>query len=240
MEPSSIDVKPKGIDILDALSILDSRPTCGGHHGLKHEEASSKNGVEEMKSMGQIIDLFDGQTKMNPDSCDCTSSSLRNNMTSPEEEESNLMMNALEEKKKIEAVRKERAKELSSKLAELSVRDLVKAVLEAQNERISTYKSFDEGLQRVLTTGNITDYPSVCADATAAFSVLSDTINNISQILVENHKRKDLGKIIKDLQSNEKEKLNTTAALHLERIREKNEKKDEAIKKLFRDRKSVV
>lgn len=45
----------------------------------------------------------------------------------------------------------------------------------------------------------------------------------IGQILNEKHKRKDLGKIIRQLQSLEKEKLNTTAALHLEQLREKNE-----------------
>jgi len=82
---------------------------------------------------------------------------------------------------------------------------------------------FVRGLDTVISTGNITNYPSVCARATASFSVLSDTINTIRAILAEKHGRKDLTKLIGKLQRHEKEKLNTTAALHLERIREKNE-----------------
>jgi len=231
-ENSSAEAKKRGINIQDALSILDSRPKCGGGHDLKIDETTSKDEIEQKKSMGQTIDLF-AWTNMKQDSFDCIAPSTGKKKSV--DEESELLKDALENQKKIDAVRKEREIELRSKLVELSVRDLVKAVLEAQQERIATYKRFDEGLERVIITGNITAYPSVCAHATAAFSVLSETMNTISQILLENHKRKDLRKIIKDLQTNEKEKLNTTAALHLERIRKKNEDTDETITKLFRE-----
>jgi hypothetical protein len=69
----------------------------------------------------------------------------------------------------------------------------------------------------------MSNYPSICAKATASFSVLSDTINVIQSVLVEVHKRKDLRKLLLKLQQHEKDKLNVTAALHLERIRERNE-----------------
>lgn len=68
----------------------------------------------------------------------------------------------------------------------------------------------------------MTEYPSICARATASFSVLSDTINTIASILANVYKRPDLVKLLSQLQKDEREKLNLTAALHLERIRERN------------------
>lgn len=92
----------------------------------------------------------------------------------------------------------------------------------------------------VLTTGNISEYPNNCARATASFSVLSDTINTISSILGTTHKRPDLVKLLTQLQKAEREKLNLTAALHLERIRERNmqvrvDEGDERVAQLLQD-----
>jgi len=78
----------------------------------------------------------------------------------------------------------------------------------------------------VLETGNMTGYPTICAEATASFSVQSDTINVIQRVLEEKHQRHDLKKLIETLQKHEKDKLNLTAALHLERIREKSQQVD--------------
>jgi len=78
----------------------------------------------------------------------------------------------------------------------------------------------------VLKTHNITNYPTICAQATATFSVLSDTINVIAKILAEQEKQspsvKEVLILIRQLQQHEKQKLNLTAALHLERIREQS------------------
>jgi len=68
----------------------------------------------------------------------------------------------------------------------------------------------------------MTEYPNICARATASFSVLSDTVNTIASIFTETHKRPDLVKLLAQLQKDEREKLNLTAALHLERIRARN------------------
>ena len=62
-----------------------------------------------------------------------------------------------------------------------------------------------------------------CAHATAAFCVCSDTIIQIRTILFEQHGRTDLQTLLTNLQQYEKEKLNLTAALHLEQIRHRNE-----------------
>jgi ABC-type uncharacterized transport system involved in gliding motility auxiliary subunit len=47
-------------------------------------------------------------------------------------------------------------------------------------------------------------------------------VNIIKEILEKNFGRQDLKRLIEQLQQREKEKLNLTAALHLERLRENN------------------
>lgn len=80
---------------------------------------------------------------------------------------------------------------------------------------------FFRGLDTLLETGNVTNYPYVCAAATSSFSVCSDTINIIKTVLTDSSRnRPDLQKLIGTLQTHEKEKLSLTAALHLDRIRE--------------------
>ena len=77
------------------------------------------------------------------------------------------------------------------------------------------------GLNNVLKSGNVSLYPSVCAETTASFSVLSESIIAVRRILDDNarHNRIDLVQLLTRLQQSEKEKLNLTAALHLEKFR---------------------
>lgn len=98
------------------------------------------------------------------------------------------------------------------------------------------------GLSTILASGNISTYPSLCAKVTATFSVLSDTINAVKTSLIEKHKRNDIGKTIGQLQKYEGEKLNLTAAIHLEKLRLKNEelglsfdRSDEASARLLKE-----
>ena len=74
-----------------------------------------------------------------------------------------------------------------------------------------------------MKTGNINNYPLICAKATASFAVLSHTIKVISDILAKTHHRKDLSGFLTTLQEYECEKLNVTAALHLEQLRAHDE-----------------
>lgn len=80
------------------------------------------------------------------------------------------------------------------------------------------------GLSTILVSGNITSYPTLCAKVTASFSVLSDTINAVKSSLdnEQQRSRKDITTLIAQLQKSEGEKLNLTAALHLERLRLNN------------------
>jgi len=104
-------------------------------------------------------------------------------------------------------------------LSKLNVEELLSAVLKTQEERTIAYKQYDNGLETVLQTLNVDAYPAICANATAQFALQSDLINTAKQCLKEQFKRKDLVNLIVQLQQNEREKLNLTAALHLERIR---------------------
>lgn len=78
-------------------------------------------------------------------------------------------------------------------------------------------------------SGNITTYPNLCAKVTASFSVLSDTINSVKSSLDEadgenkqDNGQHEMSNFISQLQKCESEKLNLTAALHLERLRLSN------------------
>ncbi len=92
-----------------------------------------------------------------------------------------------------------------------------------------THLSLCRGLSTILMSGNITTYPNLCAKVTASFSVISDTINSVKSSVDHDdgeHKqdtgRNETSKFITQLQKFESEKLNLTAALHLERLRLRN------------------
>lgn len=155
-----------------------------------------------MRSMGQHINLFSNQDEH----VEAKTEQLQQRIVEMQQ-----LANAREQ-------------ELRVGFESLSVKELLASILEAQMGRVATYRDFDQALEQVLLSGNLTDYPSACSSATASFSILSNTINLINNTLNENHGRTDLKKLINQLQRCEKEKLNLTAALHLERIRENNEK----------------
>jgi len=89
----------------------------------------------------------------------------------------------------------------------------------------------------VLQTGNLTQYPHLTMRVTAAFAVVSGSINEVANVFRLRQQQQDddadnnnggrdgkeVVKWIEKLQGLEKEKLNYTAALHLEKIRGQNE-----------------
>lgn len=216
-----------GINIREAVSILSSRANDGGDVELRdeHQRDVPAKVVQERKDMGQTIDLDASDlqwTKMGQQGqqgqCPCPPPAEDAIGAAAEADP-----DAQEKRKALEEQRKKNEAELRAKLDDMTVSELLKAAMSAQSERTLAYKTYDGGLDTVLSTGNITAYPGVVAAATASFAVLSGTINAIRKSLLEKHHRKDLDKLLGDLQRHEKEKLSTTAAWHLERIREKNE-----------------
>lgn len=201
----------KGISVADALEILNSRAKGGG----EKLEASSP----ELKTLGQTLDLLNSQTwsrssqKYDESSCGCGLE--KSDMVV----EPNKDTNASQEEES--RVRKELDKQ--------SLSILFTTLFNLQNERVIAYQKFNSGLNTVLLSGNLTNYPSLCSSITATFAIISSSIRDILSILEKRNGSLELKQActaIKQLQLYEKEKLNLTAAWHLEKIREKNESLD--------------
>ena len=110
-----------------------------------------------------------------------------------------------------------------------------------QQQQHQQHDCQNRGLTSIMSTGNITAYPALCASITASFVVLSNTINSVRSVLLSTStasttttttttannnsrdgNREELREFINHatrLQMHECTKLNLTAALHLERLR---------------------
>jgi hypothetical protein len=125
----------KGIDIKDALSILSARSAGGG----ENLTSNSKSITDEMKEMGQTIDITDQMEFAKPDAfkCEC----VKANSLQEVEEEGKV------DDGKHEAMRQERMRrgeEIKSTLQSLNVSELVNTIFGAQAERVATYKVYDQ------------------------------------------------------------------------------------------------
>jgi hypothetical protein len=57
--------------------------------------------------------------------------------------------------------------------------------LTPQEERVSAYREFDEGLAGLLRSRQLRSYPSLCMDTTASFAALSNLVNAVEARLRE-------------------------------------------------------
>lgn len=120
-----------GIDIRQALDILASRNSRA--HSLEHSHAHGNDqaachmsATDEAKAMGQTIDL----------------NSLETDPSASSQVE--MMAQSVEEtKQKIGKARKAREGDIRAHLQSMSIKDLLQAVMEAQRERVATYRDFD-------------------------------------------------------------------------------------------------
>ncbi len=198
-----------GIDIRKALDILSARAPHKHHHGPP---------PPELKSMGQVIDIFAAPSTNSPRSS--SEAMTQNEKVAPSPAAST--PDPAEQRKKIK-----------ESLKNIPFIALLKMIFTAQEDRVRTYRLYDEALEKVLLSNRLTDYPPACVAATAAFSVLSNTVSAIRDEVSE---RSDSGKdqliskstassvikLIRDLQESERKKLQLTAAYHLEQIRANN------------------
>ena len=198
-----------GIDISKALDILSARAPH------KHHE---KPPPPELRSMGQVIDIFATPSKNSPQS---SSESMKQDKPVTQSAAANTV-NPAEQRKKIR-----------ESLKNIPFIALLKMIFTAQEDRVRTYRLYDEALEKVLLSNRLTDYPPACVAATAAFAVLSNTVSAVRD---EVRERADNGKdqkiskatassvikLIGDLQDSERKKLQLTAAYHLEQIRANN------------------
>ena len=130
----------RGINIEDAMSILSARAKGGG------DNITSKSDVpDKMKGMGQHIDIVDQLEFTKPEAfinnCDCASGGENGNASDA------TIAKDEEEDKKHETMKQERVKrgaEIQSTLQSMNVSDLLGMIFGAQQERVTTYKLFDE------------------------------------------------------------------------------------------------
>lgn len=120
-----------GIDIRQALDILASRNSHGHTHEHSYvhgneQAACQRSATDETRAMGQTIDL-------NAPANDSSASLQVERMAQTMEET----------KKELEKARKAREVEIRAHLKSMSVKNLLQAVMEAQCERVGTYRDFD-------------------------------------------------------------------------------------------------
>jgi hypothetical protein len=240
---SSQQQSSQGIDIRQALDILSSRTphdhhdhhhghSLGGGRGgcsCQHEGRELPDDVKQAATSGQVIDLFAAPT---------TTTAVEEGEQQQQQQQQQLQM--IEETKQQQKLKSEQnKKELVEKLRTVSkLSDILRLILKTQEDRVTTYKQYNNVLQQVLKTNNLTLYPTGCANATASFTVLSDTIISVKDELIRRRGEKSsqepqqneqqqrytqYTEWIQNLQSLEKEKLQLTAAMHLEKIRVSNQ-----------------
>lgn len=231
MEESAYSSKA-GISIEDAMSILSSRAKSEG------EQDALKAATPEMRALGQTLDLMNSQTwtrsgESGPNCCVSEEGGQQNDVktsSSIESESKDAPLNLQEAKND----------KMKMELSKSTPKELLSKLFELQQSRVEVYKQFNSGLDNILQSGNLTTYPDLTANITASFSVISNSIRCILEIMqnrIEGSKTKEFQlekedlstlsnciKFTKQLQNLEREKLNYTAALHLEKIRERNER----------------
>lgn len=206
-----------GIHIQDALSILSSRAKTGGE---KNDLLQVADANPELKQLGQTLDLMISQQWTRIGKGECCDPISSGGIVSENSQE-------LDDDDK-ETANNHKMK-LLQELSTFSLSELVSKLFQLQQARVSNYKNYNAGLEAILQSGNLSSYPSLTSGVTAAFAVISSSIKDIQRIFESKMNGgndavvKNISGCIQELQTLEKEKLSLTAALHLEKIRERNE-----------------
>jgi len=224
----SNDKSTQGININDAMSILTSRAKSGG------EKDALQAATPELKKLGQTLDLMNTQqwtrSANDNDASNCCDTSDINeteekkSKANADRSDGNAGDDAGDSTKPKPDT--DQASKLQQELSKQSPPQLLSTLFKLQKERVAVYSEFNAGLDIVLQSGNLTSYPHLTASITASFMVISNSIKIIQQLLQKGGKN-DIAGFIQQLQLLEKEKLNLSAALHLEKIRERNESLNE-------------
>ena len=107
--------------------------------------------------------------------------------------------------------------EADVEVGDLPVLDLLQLFSHLQAQRIQAYQLFDSALDVLITDARIAEYSSLCAEMTARFSVISNTIIAIEGKLRKSHAT-NFADLIRKVQESEKEKLTLVASAHMEKI----------------------
>ena len=126
----------KGIAIQEALSILSDRAKTG------EQISNSKSIPDELKGRGQTIDITEELEFTNPanfTACDCATAAADNDDS---ENSGDPVEDAKHEAMK--QARIKRGEEIKSKVRSMNISDLLGMIFGAQQERVSTYKIYEE------------------------------------------------------------------------------------------------
>jgi hypothetical protein len=226
--PTTSSSSSTGIDIRDALAILSARkPHDHDHHDHHHHDHHPGIGHdddlvprEELRGMGQVIDMNATTTTTRTGDDDGSGGGILDC-----EDEDGQPSSVEEEQRRrhreLDVARSRRTKEIRDEIHSMDTFGLIRTIFDAQQNRVMTYRTYDDGLSGMLNSGNVVSYPTLCASVTANFALLSDTINHARDALAG----KDGGRgtqydvHVRRLQEEECEKLRLTAAMHLERLR---------------------
>ena len=181
-------------------------PCCGGPTDANAGESKNDVGVDADADTGSN-DENDASPKEQLPITPTNSST--NSSTNPSTKES-------------DSKSQEQLSKLELELSTQSHPQLLSTLFKLQKERVAVYNEFNSGLNIVLQSGNLTTYPHLTTNITASFTVIAKSIK-IMQQLFQKGDQVEIAGFIQQLQNLEKEKLNLTAALHLEKIRERNE-----------------
>jgi hypothetical protein len=105
-----------------------------------------------------------------------------------------------------------------SGLGEMAVLDLLALFSDLQSQRIQAYALYNSALEVLMTEGRIAEYSSLCAEMTARFSVISNTIIAVEGKLRKLQPSMTFADLIRKVQASEKEKLTLVASSHMEKI----------------------
>ena len=181
------------------MEILGGRGVCEGDHKEHHHHPppASSSSSSSPTPLGQVIDLLPPPPPPSTDDQDTTTTPAHTHTQASES-----------------------IARLQAGLKDMDLPALLRAFQSAQEERAHTYTHFDDGLAAILKTGKINEYDALCAETTANFAALSNLVNAVEQCVVAApHGKVGLGKLLRQVQGEEKEKLALTAALHLEKVR---------------------
>eukprot|EP00588_Corethron_pennatum_P015376 CAMPEP_0194280808 /NCGR_PEP_ID=MMETSP0169-20130528/18906_1 /TAXON_ID=218684 /ORGANISM="Corethron pennatum, Strain L29A3" /LENGTH=251 /DNA_ID=CAMNT_0039025677 /DNA_START=49 /DNA_END=804 /DNA_ORIENTATION=- len=190
-----------GINIHEAVSILSSRQKEGSNVNLVSSEGCGhKRCPPPSSSSGQTIHLGPTPPSDHVDPSLPSSAEISDDLA-------------------IEKSRRRAAFEETYSSA--SSPDLLRTALSLQSERVQAYVSWGVALDGALSSGNISVYAGSCPTATVSFSTISERIRAVGAALVgrAGSGAADASRAVRALQEGEREKLNLTAALHLERLR---------------------
>jgi len=207
------------MNVDSAYKILNDRLAEGGESNEPPADPNAQTG-------GQTIDI--GSLESTGEQCESTGEQCE---TDPPSQFATQFTNATSSASA--SSDKDSLEKLVTSLAPLTVPELIRSALLAQEERVETYKVYEQKLRECIQTGNLGNYPIYSGHATAQFAVLSRGVRAVRSVLGSRNFGA-AGASIDKIQALEQEKLRVVAALHLEEIRKACEEDDVVKRKLER------